>query len=340
MGRPCRTIVPALAGVCAGIAAIAAVAPVGATVQASGDRPSPAATARALCSAPAGRETGTVADPALLETSGLVRSRSHAGVLWAHNDSGDSTRVFALDRRGTPLGTVTVTGADAVDWEDLALGRGPGGADHLFLGDIGGGAAGARSTVTVYRIPEPDPPGAGATTASATAQAVTLRYPDGAHDAEALLVDDRTGDLVVITKGTTDAATVYRAPGGATAARGTTITVEPVGELARPVTRDGARVIQELAGLAGLADRVAGADAAPDAGIAVVRTYGGVAVHRWPATRSLAQALLTRPCAAPAPADLRFPQGEAIALAPDGLRYLTVAEGANAPLIEVRARRP
>lgn len=309
------------------VAAVLAVSP------AAGATASPA---RALC-AGTPRTTGTLADPALTETSGLAFSRAHRGVLWAHNDSGDDARVFAVGRDGAALGTVTVTGAAALDWEDVALGPGPGSDDHLFLGDVGGGG-GVRPTVTVFRIPEPAVPGPGVIGRSAPAAALTLRYPDGAHDAEALLVDGRTGDLVVVTKGADAPATVYRAAGATTAAAGSTTTLEAVGPIARPADPGPARRALDLAGFATLTDLVTGADASPTAGVAVVRTYGGIAAYPWPNGTTLADTLVRTPCAAPAPLDLRAPQGEAIALAPNGRRLVTVSEGVNAPLVELRAR--
>lgn len=297
---------------------------------------SPAAAARALCGA-TGRTVGTLGHPDLTETSGLVWSRSHRGVGWAHNDSGDRARLFAIGRDGSDRGVVEVTGATALDWEDLALGAGPGGDDHLFVGDLGGGAAGARSSVVVYRLREPAPPGPATTVASAPAAALTLRYPDGAHDAEALLVDDRTGDLVVVTKGVGATPQVYRAAGAARAPAGSTIPLAAAGPLAPVPVRGSTRALAGLVGWGDLVDAVTAADASAAAGVVVVRTYGGVAVHRWPARRTLAEALTVEPCAAPAPTDLRFPQGEAIALTPNARRYVTVAEGAGAPLVEFRA---
>jgi hypothetical protein len=44
-----------------------------------------------------------------------------------------------------------------------------------------------------------------------TAEAIRLRYPDGAHDAEALVVHPTTGDLYIVTKTTESAAVVYKA---------------------------------------------------------------------------------------------------------------------------------
>jgi hypothetical protein len=87
-------------------------------------------------------------------------------VLWANNDSGDSARVFAVGSDGADLGTVTVSGATATDWEDLALGPAPAGRPPATSATLGGaGTSGnARPSVTVYRFPEPTPPGPGQTT--------------------------------------------------------------------------------------------------------------------------------------------------------------------------------
>jgi hypothetical protein len=165
-----------------------------------------------------------------------------------------------------------------------------------------------------------------------------LPYPDGPHDAEALLVDARSGDLVVVTKVAGAPGTVYRAPGAATAAAGATVPLVAVGPVGRPARPGASRLALELAGLGAQADLVTGADASADAGVAVVRTYGGIAVFGWPDRLTLARALTGAPCAAPAPLDVRAPQGEAIALAPTGRRLVTVPEGVGAPLVELRTR--
>jgi len=282
-----------------------------------------------------------VANPAIDELSGLVQSAAHPGVLWANNDSGDSARVFALSTDGADLGTVIVGGAAATDWEDLALGPGPGGVDHLYVGDTGGaGTAGnARPTVTVYRFPEPAPPGPGAA-ATVTAQAVTLQYPDGAHDAEALLLDARSGDLVIVTKVTSSAvAGVYRAPKASTAPAGSTVALERVGDLGGSGRPGLAQRLAELAGLGELANSVTAGDANAHAGVALIRTYSGVNAYKWSKTQPLADALLRTACRAPAPTDPRFPQGEAVALAANGKDYITASEGIGAPLVQFRARK-
>jgi hypothetical protein len=283
-----------------------------------------------------------MANTQLAELSGLVRSRDHRKVLWAHNDSGDAPRVFAIGIDGADLGTVSIGGATALDWEDIALGPGPGGRDHLYLGDIGDNQA-TRDEIVVYRVQEPDPPSppnapAGGSGAAA-ADRLTLHYPDGAHDAEALLVDARTGDLVIVTKVSEGPAGVYRTGGGARAAAGSVLTLERVGDLGEPPDPSLGQRLSQLGILGGIADRVTAADSNADVGVAAVRTYGGVAIFTWPKRVALADALLRAPCAAPAPTDVRFPQGEAIAIAPNGRSYFTASEGAGAPLVEFEAAR-
>jgi hypothetical protein len=321
-----RTLVAALA-----LAVTAGSAPAGAATN-------PAAAADRLCEAGPARTLGTVARPEIDELSGLARSRAHKGVLWANNDSGDSARVFALGTDGSDLGTVQVAGAPAVDWEDLALGPGPGGADHLYVGDTGG-AGGNRSVVTVYRFAEPDPPGTGSTTI-VMGQAVTLQYPDGAHDAEALLLDARTGDLVIVTKVTSSAvAGVYRAPKASTAPAGSTVALERIGDLGAATGTDLAQRLAQAAGLGDVANSVTAGSASARAGVALIRTYTGIAAYAWPKRSSLAAALLAIPCRAPAPTDPRFPQGEAVAVAPNGSNYITASEGTGAPLVQFRAAK-
>ena len=147
-------------------------------------------------------QTGTVAHASVSEASGLAASRANPGVLWVHNDSGDSARVFALNVQGVHLGIYNLSGAAATDWEDMAIGPGPtAGQSYLYLGDIGDNNA-VRSSVRVYRVPEPfvspsQPPVEVDLSDVAT---ITLQYPDGPRDAETLLVDPLTADLYVVSK--------------------------------------------------------------------------------------------------------------------------------------------
>jgi len=144
------------------------------------------------------QQVGTISSASLSETSGVIGSRSLPGILWVHNDSGDSARFFAVNAAGALQGQFALSGATATDWEDIAIAPKPGGGNYLYLGDIGDNDAN-RSQISVYRTDEPLT-SAGGTIAAGSYQQAHLQYPDGARNAESLLVDPLSGDLVIITK--------------------------------------------------------------------------------------------------------------------------------------------
>jgi hypothetical protein len=180
----------------------------------------------------------TIKDKSISESSGLVASRTTPGAYWTHNDSGDGPFIYAFDTRGESFGTFRVTGAEARDWEDIAAGPGPQpNKSYLYIGDIGDND-GVRPEVIVYRVPEP-------VLAAATRQftkkrpgstepadAIRLKYPDGKHDAEALLVHPRTGNLYIVIKVAIANPSVYEAVAPFTA--GQSITMRKIGEVHVP----------------------------------------------------------------------------------------------------------
>src|SRR6476659_8499423 len=123
---------------------------------------------------------GPVTDPALTEISGIHVGVRNPGIWWVHNDSGDSARVFALDGSGAVRGTYSLTGATAVDWEDIAVVAGPTpGSGTIYAGDIGDNPL-TRSEIQVYRVAEPDVPATGpaVTTSLTGVETLHLTYPD------------------------------------------------------------------------------------------------------------------------------------------------------------------
>ncbi|MEO6391182.1 MAG: hypothetical protein ABIP75_04965 [Pyrinomonadaceae bacterium] len=160
----------------------------------------------------------TLADQTITESSGLVASPRNPGLFWTHNDSGAGPILYALDRTGKSAGVWQVAGAAAKDWEDIAAGPGPDrGTSYLYVGDIGDNSL-ARLQVAVYRVPEPaiTPTDAESTAAAPRilegAVAIELKYPDGSHNAEALMVHPKTGDLYIVTKERRRPAGVYKLP--------------------------------------------------------------------------------------------------------------------------------
>jgi hypothetical protein len=232
-------------------------------------------------------------DPALLESSGLAVSARHDDVLWTHPDGGTVAEVRAVDPSGETVATVTLAGIDPYDPEALAPGPDEDGGPALFLADIGDNGE-ERADISVFRFAEP------ATLADQTADATWYRftYPDGPHDAEALLVHPRTGRLMVATKGFGGSG-LYRAPRD--------LVPSDVGT-------------NELVRVAGVPALVTDGAYLPDGRFAL-RTYSSVFVYDRPGHQV---------ARAPLPPQ---PQGES--LAADGDRLLAGSEGERSAVYAV-----
>jgi hypothetical protein len=156
-----------------------------------------------LAAAPGPTVLFRVQDPALLESSGLAVSGRHDGIVWTHPDGGSVARLMAVDHRGDTVATLTLDGIDPYDPEALAPGSD---GRSLWLGDIGDNSQ-QRPDVSVFEVVEPR------RLADRTVRARWYRftYPDGPHDAEALLVDHEHGRLLIATKSFGDAG-LYQSP--------------------------------------------------------------------------------------------------------------------------------
>lgn len=145
---------------------------------------------------------------AIPEASGIAGSRTIKDQLWVLEDSGNPPRLFLLQYEGFVTDSFMLQGATNRDWEDMAVGKGPAdGATYLYIGDIGDNNA-AYPSYTIYRVPEPTNFGTGNITEY---DRILFKYPDASHDAEALLVDDATKDIYIITKRDA-AAKIYKLP--------------------------------------------------------------------------------------------------------------------------------
>jgi hypothetical protein len=153
------------------------------------------------------RKIGELANRSIDESSGLAASVRNPGLYWTQNDSGKPL-LFLFSADGADRGTWTVSGARAVDWEDIAVGPGPAaGRTYVYIGDIGNNNR-PRAELVIYRVPEPLASAANHITERAAA--IRFRYPDGHHDAEALLVHPKSGDIYIITKQRDGSAPVFK----------------------------------------------------------------------------------------------------------------------------------
>lgn len=259
-------------------------------------------------------------DPTLTESSGLAVGTG--GVLYTHEDSGSPPQFEALDKAGRTVTTYRVPGVRAVDWEDMARAPDEQGRSCLWFADTGDNR-GNRSEVAVVRVREPQPTGnPGATTGPATV--FRLAYPDGPHDAEALLVSPRTGRLWLVTKSVFGAA-VYQAP---------VLQAGPLLRLHRVASLD-LGLTGTAGGPAGPIGQVlvTGGAVAPDGRRVALRTYTDL--YEWPATGDdLGAALAGQPTRTPLAAS---PQGESVTYRNDGRAVLVGSEGRFAAVSELPA---
>ncbi|WP_328789929.1 WD40 repeat domain-containing protein [Streptomyces sp. NBC_00273] len=170
-------------------AASAAVAVTAAVAAALAVLPGPALAAEAPAAS-----SFTIADPRIKESSGLAASRIHPGVYWTHNDSDDGPYIYAVDSAsGKTVARVTLTGIGKPrDVEAISLG--PDG--QLYVGDIGDNRNGTWDHVWIYRFPEPKQLG----DVTVEAAQFTVKYADGARNAEALMVHPVTGRVYIASK--------------------------------------------------------------------------------------------------------------------------------------------
>ncbi|HXG65232.1 MAG TPA: hypothetical protein VNO70_08995 [Blastocatellia bacterium] len=263
-------------------------------------------------------------EPAVKESSGLAASRRNPGLFWTHNDSGDGPFLYAFDRQGRRAGVWEVAGARAIDWEDMAAGPGPErGRAYLYVGDIGDNAR-AREEVIVYRVAEPaiaaQDSAASQARKTEPAEAIHLKYPDGKHDAEALLVHPATGDIYIITKAMGAPARVYQAASPTSPAGVITLTL--VGEVRLP---------NAMAGL------ITGGDIAPDGRRVILCDYFGAYEMALPDGSADNFGEIWKQQLMPVKLAARR-QGESICYRLDGKAILTTSEGRHCPLYEAARR--
>lgn len=255
------------------------------------------------------------------ETSGLFVSKNN--LLFVHNDSGDTSRFFAIDAKGNLLSTLYFQGdpstkhSGVTDCEDMAGGPGPvKEKSYIYLGDIGDNGN-SRPYVRVYRFLVPDKLSGNMQIKS---EAVYLKYPNGAQDAETLMIDPILKELIIITK-RQDTVGIYSA--ALFFKNGDTVTMKKQGGLFLPGK--------------GLFKYVVSGDISCDGRQIIVKTYTGVYYWLRKGKEPIAQTLKRAPTKLPYSME---PQGEAIGFTPDGKAYYCISEGKNAVIYRYTIPKP
>lgn len=289
--------------------------------------------------------------PGLEEASGATPSAHDPDLFWTHGDSGGEPDLWLVDRSGRARLVVRLDGVRPVDPEALAGARCPEGR-CLYVADTGDNAL-ARADPAIHRLVEPAPPPrsgdaegisngrdrgrervARATRAARAvprirrpATSLPVAFPDGPRDVEAIFV--LPGERIhLVSKGRSHPVTVYRYP--LPLRPGERVTLEAVQTLTGDAPSFGRRVTGAAAWADGGDEAGSGEARSGEAarrseedsdGIAVVvRTYETLRFHRVDDGR-----LVPLEGGEVRLRTLREPQGEGVALAPDG-RVLLVSE--------------
>jgi hypothetical protein len=279
-----------------------------------------AQTTRCLEYDSAPEPVAVVRDERITEASGIAPSHRHPGLYYVHNDSGDSSRVFLIDRQGQTRAVVRLKGATNVDYEDIAMAPGekPDAWD-VCVADIGDNNS-RRPHVTIYRFPEPALPAQAGGTVEVEPVAYQFRYAEGPADAEAFAVHPRTGDGYIFTKVWRGGSTVYKLKAPWDAKQ--TTELRPLCKLDLPPALPALRV-------------VTAADISPDGQRLAVRCYAAGWEWRLPpgaSDRPFERIFKATPTDLPLATER---QGEAIGYAADGQALLTISEGPAPTLWEL-----
>ncbi|MEU4090989.1 hypothetical protein [Streptomyces sp. NPDC026673] len=238
----------------------------------------------------------TVTDPRITESSGLVASRLHKGVYWTHNDSDDGPYVYAVDSAtGKTVATVTLRGVGSPrDVEAISMG--PDGS--LYVGDIGDNLGGSWPHVWIYRFPEPKR----LADQTVTATQFTVTYDKGPRNAEAMMVDPKSGRVYIASKNE-DGGGLYEGPA--------------------KLSPNGTNVFRRIAAIPLW---ITDGAFSPDGTRLVLRGYFGALMYRWAdgTARRIDQ--------------MHVPlqrQGESVAFTPDGRALMYGSEGEDSEVWRV-----
>lgn len=273
------------------------------------------------------RQTGWIANPALIESSGMAHSRCERDLLWIVNDNEHPPVLYGVGSDGSDQGMVTVRGAENTDWEDLAAFE-LGGQAYILIADVGDNRA-LRDACRIYVVAEPlRQPGAGFPAQVDVAWQFDFRYADGPRDCEGAAVDTENRQILLITKRTSPPQlyVLPLRPSLRTVATARRIAAVP--HIPPPTAQD----LAESPRFGAFQSQPTALDIRGDNRLAVILTYKDAYLF-WRAAGASWPVALSRP-----PLTVNLPklkQKETACLTPDGRILYVSTEQRPAPLLAV-----
>ena len=253
--------------------------------------------------AQAGKKVCKVTDERLDELSGIVAVDDGFVVINDSTLQSSHKRVFFLDAKCKVDKTVSFSGAGPRDTEDMVLS--PDGAT-LWIADTGDNQK-DRETVALWSMPADG---------SKRPELYRMRYPDGSHDAEALLLNG-DGTPIVVTKEIGRPAALYTPTAKLKKNSDSGVALKKAGEVTVPPSTTAGNTIARLG-----KGTIDGGAVAQGATKVALRTYTDAL--EWPVSGGdVLAALKAAPRVTPVPNE---PLGEAITYSPDGKYFYTVSD--------------
>ncbi len=254
-------------------------------------------------------DKGIIESNEINEASGIAASKKNPGVLWTHNDSGDKSRIFAIDSSGNTLATFYLAGVQNRDWEDICIGPGDTTDEqYIYIGNIGDNSK-RYFPKYIYKIVEPKLTSGVAPTDTiiSNVDRLAFGYENGKRNAETLMIDPKTLDLYVVSK--EQNTKVYQI------AYPYTFTSSPSLDI------DTAKVVATLP-----FSTAVGGDISPDGNEILIKTKSIIYYWQKEESETVIELLQKTPTTVPY---FKEPQGEAVCWAPDSSGYYTISEGSH-----------
>ena len=252
--------------------------------------------------------------PELTESSGLAFSTRSDDVLFSHNDSGDTARLFAFNLKGKFLYELQVEKAKSKDWEDMCSFEHDG-KNWLAVGDIGDNDF-HHDYVSIYVFKEPKEKEGDKKRKCEVEYELKVEYPRGAVNSEALAYDPIRHSFLLLSKETLNCV-FYEVP----------IPENPKGDM-RVTAKQVANYTIPL---------VTGAAISRDGQHLAICTYGPAClIERNPQNPDKPWDMKANDVATKFFEVTARKQGEAICFAPDGKHLWLTSEHKPTPLIEIK----
>jgi len=258
-------------------------------------------------------DQGILENPRLTESSGIAASRKNPGYFWVTNDSDpQGPMLYLIDSLGKGKKEYLLSGATQRDWEDLAVVGESDGSATVYVADIGDNFLN-NPKYAIYWFKDlkitTNP-----YTVLTDVNKLTFTLPDGFHDMETMLIDQKSKDIYLISKRENNKR-LYKIP-AAKVLNATNTIAEYVQDLSFSVPFTNDLKIQQ-------AYYITGGCVSPDNTEILIRNYIGIYYWKRKAGESIPEALLRTAKAVPYKLE---PQGEGVTYAHNGSGYYTISE--------------